>query len=181
MNKIRESTDREQKQRQHRQQLTIFALLTALVIVSGSEIQRRRAIIGKKNAEIGVEIVALELRFDGNLDTQLDLIKHGKELKKLQDRGQIKPDIPFLTAGISAKMTDWRESNRLEAHQDEVFSAEFSPNGDLIATASADKTVKIWNFNIDDLLKHSCDWVRDYLKNHLNVTEKDRRICDDID
>jgi len=38
-----------------------------------------------------------------------------------------------------------REQNRLEGHEDEVWSVNFSPDGQLIATASADGTVKLWN------------------------------------
>uniref|UniRef100_A0A7C3ZI47 Novel STAND NTPase 1 domain-containing protein n=1 Tax=Planktothricoides sp. SpSt-374 TaxID=2282167 RepID=A0A7C3ZI47_9CYAN len=37
------------------------------------------------------------------------------------------------------------EKNRLENHNNSVLGVVFSPDGQLIATASADKTVKIWN------------------------------------
>lgn len=35
--------------------------------------------------------------------------------------------------------------NRLDGHEGEVYSVEFSPNGQTIATASEDETVKLWS------------------------------------
>ncbi|MDB9435840.1 AAA-like domain-containing protein [Dolichospermum lemmermannii CS-548] len=40
-----------------------------------------------------------------------------------------------------------REQNHLEGHNDAVRSVTFSPNGKIIATASEDNTVRVWNIN----------------------------------
>jgi hypothetical protein len=54
----------------------------------------------------------------------------------------------------------------------------------MIASASSDKTVKLWrldgkewNWNLDDLLVRGCDRLRDYLKTNPNVSQSDRALC----
>ncbi|NER01169.1 MAG: WD40 repeat domain-containing protein [Okeania sp. SIO3C4] len=64
----------------------------------------------------------------------------------------------------------------------------FSPEGYPIAivhdydTASQNinSNVRLWNLDLNTLLKQACDWVGDYLSNSPNVSEEDKRLCNDI-
>jgi len=77
----------------------------------------------------------------------------------------------------------------LEGHSDRVYGIGFSPNGQTIASTSFDKTVRLWNVNHDDLildldikldnlLRKSCLWTRNYLKTNPTVSEGDQNLCD---
>ncbi|MEC4982751.1 MAG: CHAT domain-containing protein [Oscillatoria sp. PMC 1068.18] len=59
----------------------------------------------------------------------------------------------------------------LKVHKAGVFSVAWEENGHAIATASADQTVIIWNFNLDNLLSQGCDWIKDYLKTNINLSD----------
>ena len=65
-----------------------------------------------------------------------------------------------------------------------VISVSFSPDGKTLVSGSRDKTIKLWNLGTDwglsDLMGRSCDWVRAYLENNINVSKEDRHLCDGI-
>ena len=66
-----------------------------------------------------------------------------------------------------------------KGHQESVSSVSFSPDGKYIATASDDTTARLWRIrSLDEMLVQGCDWLRDYLQN--NAEKSDKHVCDEI-
>ncbi|MEA5613830.1 WD40 repeat domain-containing protein, partial [Nodularia spumigena] len=63
-------------------------------------------------------------------------------------------------------------------HQGVVNSVSFSPDGKTIATASDDRTARLWPVeSLDELLVRGCAWLHDYLQYNSNLSEDDKGIC----
>jgi tricorn protease-like protein len=79
---------------------------------------------------------------------------------------------------------DGDELATLKGNQERVNSVNFSPDGRMIVSGvqdgtseGRDGTIKIWAWDLEQLLKLSCDWASDYLRTSPDVSDADRAIC----
>jgi WD40 repeat protein len=57
-----------------------------------------------------------------------------------------------------------QEIAKLQGHENKVYAAQFSPDGQRIVSASADKTARVWPVeNLDMPLTRGCHWLHNYL------------------
>ncbi len=66
----------------------------------------------------------------------------------------------------------------------DVNAIHFSRDGKTLVSGSNNKTVIIWdlasNLTPQDIQRYACKWLKDYLQHNSEVTESDRRLCDQI-
>jgi WD40 repeat protein len=65
----------------------------------------------------------------------------------------------------------------LKGHTESVNEIEFSPDGQTIASASADGTVRIWYLDIDSLVAYGCRQLWDDFLDSSTVTDDDISFC----
>ena len=99
----------------------------------------------------------------------------------------------LASASVDRKIKIWQwagEEAKLETtlmgHSDSVESIDFSPDGKSLVSGSDDRTVILWDrhslfdHDFNDLLKHGCTWIKDYLDYNQNLSHSDRSLCDGI-
>ncbi|MEI2579260.1 NACHT and WD repeat domain-containing protein, partial [Scytonema sp. PRP1] len=133
------------RDRQRRRTVTRLSAFSAvaLALAAFSTIQYHRAETG----QIAALRQTSEAHFAANRNT-LDALLVGLDAakrSKSQIWGNANPQTQSEIQATLGEAVYWtRERNRLEGHQDIVQSVSFSPDGQMLATASYDNTVKLW-------------------------------------
>lgn len=94
--------------------------------------------------------------------TRLVALQTGNFIAEFQSHSQstncalLLPNHQLLTGGRDAHLNYWIKSNTsyqlkksIPAHNFAIYDLAIAPNGETIATASRDKTIKLWNTNLD--------------------------------
>lgn len=145
---------REVKRRLRKAQLTATALgvLGLAATAFGVTAYRQKLITQVENIDSLNSVAEAQLLSNQQLESLTTSVKAGKELKQIkglgkllvgQDKWQVAKG--KTTATLQQSIYGSQELNRLEGHSQQVNAVSISKNGNLIATASDDQTVNIWD------------------------------------
>jgi WD40 repeat protein len=118
----------------------LLSLLTSIVIVGLSGFNLIMA-----KSELSALVSSLEETQE--LDSLIKGIRAGKKLQQWSRLIRL-IDSNLQVRGVTALQQEvygLRELNRLSGHEEEIFDVSLSPDAELIASASGDDTIKLWN------------------------------------
>ena len=159
--KLRKAEEKEKNMKSRLNNFYLGALVVASFALAGigglawqARSARQQAEIAEINAR-NSESKALRVSND-QLGALIASVKAGNKLQNTDAKNN--PQIKMQTEEkLQQAISSVQERNRLEGHTGSVLDLSFSANGKTLATASADKTIKLWTQDGKELQRLSSD------------------------
>ncbi|MGB6167702.1 MAG: TIR domain-containing protein [Geitlerinemataceae cyanobacterium] len=154
------ASDRQQRQRQKMAFGGVVLGLVATSILAIVAVKQRGAAIVERNNARQQSVRALTALSEARLvtDDGLEALHYAVQASQnLQQSRDLPADLKKATTStLREAVYNVQEYNRLDGHEDQINRIAFSPNGELIASASDDNTVRIWKRNgeVLQMLQH---------------------------
>ncbi|NEO99796.1 MAG: TIR domain-containing protein [Symploca sp. SIO2E9] len=138
---------------------SLLGLMSAVFVVALSQFSR-----GERLLENQINILSQSSKTFRDSNQPFEALLSALRARKLLLEKQlgVKPNTRNrVKVALQDALYEVKERNRLQGHHSAVISVVFSPDGKTIATASADKTAKLWSFEgklLQTLTGHT-DWV----------------------
>ncbi|MEB3283423.1 MAG: WD40 repeat domain-containing protein [Lyngbya sp.] len=156
---ISDFTKEREKRKQLQKWLTVGSVLVSFImaVLSGTALWKWREAEEQKSqveAQKGETLLAklnatyqlLRLVEENQLDAYVKILRAGQQLKDKKKSQNWSETEQETLRHLWKSVYFTSERNRLQDHQDSVLSVSVSPDG-LIASASSDQTIKLWNKN----------------------------------
>ncbi|MGK7920344.1 MAG: hypothetical protein AB4080_10115 [Trichodesmium sp.] len=132
---------------------TSISTILAVAFWQRAIFQKQVAYAEKHRADINSMTALSEaLFFSGyKFDALIESLRAGqkwKNIKQLLAKNNLSNDTEYrIAASLQQAVYGVEEYNKLEGHSNIIWSVVFHPQGNLIASGSTDKTIKLWSLN----------------------------------
>ncbi|NJN09560.1 MAG: hypothetical protein HC815_16875 [Richelia sp. RM1_1_1] len=155
--KEQESQILTQAQKKAKQIISLGSIFLAIsfVVALFTNIQLSKARLEQAEADILLTSVYSQRAFDTSpFQALLQGLKAASKLQNLAKSSSVNQQTrSSVLSALQQAIYSIREKNRLQGHRDKIRGINFSPDGKIIASASADNTVKLWNAKNGALLR----------------------------